>query len=249
MKMKFPGYLPCIIFPVILLSSCKFAENVVKVLDEQKPLTEQEVIQGLREALSVGTDTAVKIVSAPNGFYRDELIKIYLPPEAGVIMQYKDNALLQAIGIGKLIDDTILSMNRAAEHAARSAGPIFSKAIREMTIHDAFAILRGSDSSATQYLRNSTYLDLKNSFQPQIRSSLDQPLAGNISANQAWESLTSAYNNVAVMTGWNKVTTQLDDYVTTKALNGLFIKIRDEEKEIRTDPKARVTQILRRVFG
>ena len=247
--MKFSTLILSLALFGIALSSCQIAENVVKVMDEQRPLTEQEVIQGLKEALRVGADTSVRIVSAPNGFFRDELIKIYLPPEAGVIMQYKNNPLLQAVGIGKLIDDAILAMNRSAENAAKSAAPIFAGAIREMTIQDAFAILRGSDSSATQYLRNSTYLKLKNSFQPQIKSSLDKPLTANVSANKAWESLTTAYNNVALITGWKRVNTQLDEYVTTKALNGLFIKIRDEEKEIRTDPKARVTQILKRVFG
>jgi len=247
--MNFSTLLLSLVFFCAVMSSCQIAENVVKVLDEQKPLTEQEVIQGLKEALKIGTDTAVRIVSAPNGFFRDELIKVYLPPEAAVIMQYKDNPLLQAVGINKLIDDAILAMNRSAEHAAKSAAPVFAKAIKDMTIQDAFSILRGSDSAATQYLRRTTYFELKNSFQPQIKSSLDQPLTGNISANKAWESLTSAYNNVALIAGWKAVTTQLDEYVTIKALNGLFIKIRDEEKEIRTDPKARVTQILRRVFG
>ncbi len=119
-----------------------------------------------------------------------------------------------------------------------------------MTIQDAFAILNGSDTAATHYLREKTYTDLKNAFQPKIAVSLDKPLVGGISASDTWTSLTTAYNQVAqFVPGWNTVNTQLDDHVTRKALNGLFIKVGDEEKDIRTDPVARVNDILKKVFG
>ncbi|MCF8369172.1 MAG: DUF4197 domain-containing protein [Bacteroidales bacterium] len=232
-----------------LMSSCDVAESLIKVVEEEAPLTQQEVTRGLKEALRVSADTAVNIVSTVNGFYGDQLIKIYLPPEAKIIMDNKDNPLLKAVGITKLVDDAILGMNRAAENAAKSATPIFVNAIKSMTINDAFAILNGSDTAATQYFRSKTYSQLKNSFKPKVKSSLGKPLVGNISPNQAWTSLTSSYNDVAVFTGWNKVNTQLDEYVTNKALSGLFLKLKEEERQIRKDPKARVTDILERVFG
>lgn len=232
-----------------LISSCDVVNNAVKVISDEAPLSEQEVVNGLREALRVSTDTAVNIVSALNGYYGDQLIKIYLPPEAQIIMQHKDNPLLKAAGVSKLIDDAILGMNRAAENAAKSAAPIFLNAIKSMSINDAFSILNGADTSATHYFRQKTYGQLKSSFKPKISNSLNKPLVGNISPNKAWTSLTSAYNDVATITGWNKVNTQLDDYVTNKALDGLFFKVKQQEIKIRKDPKAQVTDILRRVFG
>ncbi|MCB2221897.1 MAG: DUF4197 domain-containing protein [Bacteroidetes bacterium] len=233
----------------IMFTSCDVLQDVVTVIEEESPLTEQEVMQGLKEALRVSTDTAVSIVSKTNGYFRDELIKIYLPPEANQILKYKNNEMLQAVGIGSMIDDVVLRMNRAAENAAKTATPIFVNAIKSMTIQDAFSILNGSDTAATQYFRNRTYNQLKSSFKPKIRNSLNQPLVGNISASKAWSTLTDAYNGVAGIAGWQKVNTQLDEYVTRKALNGLFLKLSLEERAIRKDPKARVTQILQRVFG
>jgi hypothetical protein len=232
-----------------LFVSCDVLQEVVTVVEQESPLSEQEVMQGLKEALRVSTDTAVSVVSKTNGYFRDELIKIYLPPEANQILKYKNNAMLQAVGISAMIDDVVLRMNRAAENAAKSATPIFINAIKSMTIQDALSILNGSDTAATQYFRNKTYNQLKSSFKPKIRNSLDQPLVGNLSASKAWSTLTNTYNGVAGVAGWQKVNTQLDDYVTRKALNGLFLKLSLEEKAIRNDPKARVTQILERVFG
>ena len=233
----------------LLITSCDVAESIVKVIEDEAPLSEQEVVKGLKEALRVSTDTAVNVVSALNGYYADKLIKIYLPPEAEIITKNKDNPLLKATGITNLIDDAVLGMNRAAENAAKSASPIFVNAIKSMTIQDAFSILNGSDTAATNYFRNKTYVQLKASFKPKVRNSLNKPLVGNISPNKAWTSLTSAYNDVAVFTGWKKVNTQLDEYVTNRALNGLFIKVKEQEKQIRKDPAARVTDILERVFG
>lgn len=237
----------------IIFTACDVLEDVARSIEEPGsgsfPLTEQEVVKGLKEALRVSTDTAVNIVSQTNGYFRDELIKIYLPPEADQIMKYKDNAMLQAVGVSKLIDDVVFRMNRAAEDAASSATPIFLNAIQSMTIQDAFSILNGSDTAATNYFRRNTYQQLQASFKPKIRNSLNQPLVGNISANKAWSSLTNKYNDVAAIAGWQEVSTQLDVYVTRKALNGLFLKLSMEEKAIRKDPKARVTDILERVFG
>jgi len=138
------------IFFLISFSSCDVAENLVNILDDEMPLTEQEVVKGLKEALRVSTDTAVNVVSALNGYYGDEIIKILLPPEADVIVRNMNHPLLKAIGITDMINDVILRMNRAAENAAKQATPIFTNAVRNMTIQDAFSILNGSDTSANK---------------------------------------------------------------------------------------------------
>lgn len=239
-----------LILPVLFLSSCDIAEDVIKILEDESPLTEGEVVKGLKEALRVSTDTAVSVVSVTDGFYKDQLIKILLPPEAKVITDNMNHPMLKTIGITGMVDDVILRMNRAAEDAAKEASPIFVNAIKSMTIQDAFNILNGSDSAATHFFRQKTYNQLKSKFKPKISTSLNKPLVANISANKAWSTLTNGYNQVAnFVPGWNKVNTQLDDYVTGKALNGLFLMVAKEEKQIRKDPLARVTDILERVFG
>lgn len=233
-----------------LVSSCEVTEELIKIIETETPLTEQEVIQGLKEALTISADTAVSIVSIKDGFFKDQLIKITFPEEADFILENKEHPLLKAIGINQLIDDAILSMNRAAENAAKEASPIFVNAIKAMTIKDAFNILNGNDTAATQYLRESTYVKLKSAFKPKVKNSLDKPLVSGVSANEAWYTLTSGYNEVAkLVPSLNTVNTALDDHVTQQALNGLFIKLAEEEKQIRKDPAARVTDILKRVFG
>ncbi|MBN1337836.1 MAG: DUF4197 domain-containing protein [Bacteroidales bacterium] len=246
--MKTQTYCFALLFSAVLFVSCDSEE--IKQIIENPPLTEQEVIAGLRQALTVGTDTAVSIVSKVDGYYKDEIIKIFLPPEADIIVDNMNNPLLVAVGITDLVENAILAMNRAAEDAATEALPVFVDAITSMTVADAFGILNGDDTSATHYLRENTYWQLKEAFQPKIGNSLNKPLVGGVSANEAWSTLTTAYNNVAqFVPGWNPVNTELDDYTTRKALDGLFVKVADEEKDIRTDPVARVTDLLERVFG
>ncbi len=238
------------LFFLLSFFSCDVADNLVQVVNQNLPLTEEEVVSGLKEALKVSTDTAVNVVSALNGYYGDKMIKIMLPPEADIIVQNKNNALLQAAGITKFINDAELSLNRAAENAAKSATAVFVNAIKSMTISDAFNILNGSDTAATHYFRQKTYQHLRNSFKPQIKKSLKKPLVHGVSADKAWTTLADTYNEVAAMVpGWKKVNVQLDEYVTQKALNGLFIKIAEQEKQIRNDPRAQVNDILKRVFG
>lgn len=237
-------------FMLIAFNSCDVAENILDVIDDEMPLTEQEVVNGLKEALRVSTDTAVNVVSALNGYYGDQVIKILLPPEADVIVRNMNHPMLKAIGVTDMINDVILRMNRAAEDAAKQATPIFTNAVKNMSIQDAFSILNGADTAATHYFRVKTSLQLRNAFKPKIRTALNKPLVGNVSASKAWSSLANGYNEVAnVVPGWNKVNVELDEYVTGKALNGLFVKVAVQEKKIRTDANARVNDILRRVFG
>lgn len=213
-------------------------------------LTEQDVVQGLKSALTVGTDTAVFQLNRVDGYFGNQLLKILLPEEASII---SDN-IGYIPGGQELIDELVLRMNRAAEDAASSATPVFVNAITSMTISDAFGILNGNDTAATHYLRQKTYPGLYDAFKPIIGESLSKPIVEGISANEAWENLTTPYNEFAnsfpgQILGLTPVNTSLTDHVTRKGLNGLFIKVSEEEKAIRTDPLARVNAILQKVFG
>lgn len=212
--------------------------------------TESEVIRGLKRALQIGAETAVSDLGNTDAFYKNTAYKILLPKEAQAIAQHKDSPLLQAVGISKLIDDAEKSMNRAAEQAVIKAKPIFVDAITNMSIQDAFGILSGGDTAATNYLRSKTYQQLKVAFKPEVSKTLNQPIYQGISTQESWSKLTTAYNQVATFVpGWNSVNTQLDDYVTEKALHALFEEVKKEETKIRKDPAARVEEILRKVFG
>lgn len=233
-------------FILIILSSILFTSSCTK---EETGLTEDEIIQGLKEALKVGTDTSVTTLNKVNGYFGDAALKILLPPEAQVIVDNKD----LVPGLSSLIDSMVLKLNRAAEDAAIEAKPIFINAITSMTISDGANILYGNDSAATHYLRQTTYISLKNLFMPKIDASLDKPIIG-VSANDMWNTTTSLWNTYAnsfigQIAGHSPVNITLADYTTTKGLQGLFIKVADEEKSIRKDPLARVNDILQKVFG
>lgn len=243
----------------VLSSSCDTLLAVAKEVEKTASsgstsgkiaLSKDEVVKGLKEALRVGTDTAVSIVSKTNGFYKDAALKILLPPEAKVIMDHKDDKILKTIGVTKMIDDVILRLNRSAEDATKKAGPIFFNSVKNMSITDAFGILNGGDNAATEFFKRTTTTKLKAAFKPVINQSLDKSIVGGVSTNKAWSKLTTAYNKVAkYSSSLTPVNSKLDDYVTQKAINGLFKKLAEEEKQIRKDPVARVTSILRRVFG
>ncbi len=234
----------------LVFASCAELLKVAEQLDSPRPLTNQEVVEGLKQALVIGSDSAASRLSAVNGYYHDQLIRIALPPEAGIIT---DNLALLPGG-DKLVEDLILRINRAAEHAARDAAPIFAQAITGMSIQDGFNILRGENDAATRFLKDRTYSQLSQLYQPKIQSAIDQPLVGNISAYESWNTLTGQWNRIAgTMVGrmaeLRPVDTDLSLFLTEQALNGLFLKLAMEEEKIRTDPVAQVTALLRRVFG
>jgi hypothetical protein len=237
------------LFLLVALSGCSELRQIVGDM-ESRPLTNQEVINGLKQALVIGSDSASSRLAAVNGYYLDEMVRILLPPEAGVIT--KNLALLP--GGEKLVEDVILRINRAAEDAAREAAPVFSRAITNMSIQDGFNILRGENDAATRYLKSQTYDELFRLYRPKIQASLDKPVVGNISASESWNTLTSQWNRIAGsvagrMADLKTVDTRLDSYLTDQALSGLFLKLAIEEEKIRTNPAARVTELLRRVFG
>ncbi|MCX6257550.1 MAG: DUF4197 domain-containing protein [Bacteroidia bacterium] len=234
-------FLTCALLAVIFMSCDKLSTG----------LTDTQIIEGLKSALTVGTDSSVATLSKVNGYYGDAVVKILLPPEADNIISY----ISYIPGGSQMTEDVILRINRAAEDAASGAAPVFIDAVTNMTIADAYNILHGDDSAATHYLRQNTWTGLYQLYQPKIDNSLSKPLVGGVSANDSWYSLTSAYNNDVVNTvvgqlaGLTPVTTDLSNYSTSKALDGLFVKIADKEKDIRHNPQDRVNDILKQVFG
>lgn len=213
-------------------------------------VTQEENAAGLKSALNIGIDTAVKGLSVQDGFYNDALLKILLPKEAQPIVKN-----IQLIPGGKeLVNKAVLSMNRAAEDAVKEAAPIFKRAILQMSFSDVMGVLFGGDHAATDYLRRATYTQLQSAFAPKIKTSLDKPLVFNTSTTKTWNTLTSAYNSVAnnpvgAIAGLQPVNVDLEQYVTGKALDALFVKVAEQEKAIRVNPVERVTTLLQRVFG
>lgn len=204
---------------------------------DKSELGAAEIGQGLKDALSRGVERGVAELSATDGYFKSALYKILLPEEAQKVV----TRLKSVPGFANLEADLIEKMNRGAEQAAREAGPIFASAIKSMTIADAMDILMGADSSATVYLRKSTFQQLYEKFNPVIVRALDE-----IGANKLWTSAATAYNQIPLVT---KVNTDLDDHVTTRALGGLFGKIQEEEKNIRRNPVSRTSDLLKKVFA
>ena len=234
----------------ILFTACAELQQVINTLETNAPITESEVARGLKEALRIGTDSAAGKLAMTNGYFKDELVKILLPPEADIIV----NNANKIPGGQKLIDDVVLGINRAAEDAAKEAGPVFYKAITAMTITDAMNILKGGNNAATEYFKSKTYQSLFELYSPKIKTSINKDLVAGYSAGDTWNTMTSNYNKVAnsfvgELTDLKPVDVELETYLTQKALDGLFIKLANEEQKIRTDPMARVTDILKRVFG
>ena len=235
----------------IVLSGCAEVMQIAQqTLEGGAPLTQNEIVAGLKEALITGTNNSVDILGAQDGYYKDELVKILLPPEADMIV---DN-VGKVPGGQKLLDDVLLHINRAAEDAAKEAAPIFVNSIKSMTFNDAVGILKGNDNAATSYLHKTTYDQLFALYRPKIKASVEKELVGGVSTKESWDTLVGKWNQVAgsflgQTAGLKKVDTQLEDYLTAKALDGVFLKIAGEEKLIREDPAARVTSLLKKVFG
>lgn len=197
-------------------------------------LTNEDIIAGLKEALSVGANNGTQKLSAVDGFFKDAALKILMPAEA-----QKVEKTLRNVGMGKQVDNAILSMNRAAEDAAKTAAPIFMKAIKEITINDGLNILQGGDFAATNYLKQKTLASLTEAFRPIIEASLQK-----VGATKHWNTLFTNYNRFSK----EQVNTDLTAYVTEKAMTGIFYQVGQEEQKIRKDPAARVSDILKKVF-
>ncbi|HET7732286.1 MAG TPA: DUF4197 domain-containing protein [Paludibacter sp.] len=213
-------------------------------------VTNAENISGLKSSLNIGIEKAVDNLGIENGFFNNAALKLLLPKEAQPII---DNAKLIPGGQA-LVDKAVLSLNRSAEDAVKEATPIFKTAITSMSITDAVGILFGKENAATEYLRQNTYSQLKAAFAPKVKASLGKALVANVSTTDTWNTLSSGYNSVANSTvgsiaGLKPVNVNLENYVTEKALDALFVKVAAEEKAIRTNPLARVSDLLKKVFG
>ncbi len=198
-------------------------------------LSNEEIIGGLKEALSTGTLNSTNLLNRADGYFANEAIKILMPEEA-----QKAEKTLRSMGMGSLVDKAILSMNRAAEDAAGNVSNIFINAIKKMTVKDGLQILRGGDFAATDYLKKMTTAELTEQMRPVIESSLSK-----VNATAYWKDVFSQYNRFSP----NKVDPDLSAYVTGKALEGMFHTISLEEQKIRKDPSARVTDLLKKVFS
>ena len=200
-------------------------------------LSNDEIIAGLKEALSVGAQNSSGKLSALDGFFANAAIKVLMPAEAK-----KVETTLRNAGMGQMVDDAILSMNRAAEEASKSAAPIFIDAIKQMGFQDALGILRGTDTAATSYLKGKTIPALTSAFKPVIDEALQKT-----GATKHWKTVFETYNKLP--TTFKKINTDLSGYVTDKALSGLFYQVAIEEQQIRKNPAARVNDVLKKVFG
>ena len=214
----------------------KIGKTVENTLSKGTTPSNEEVIAGLKEALTIGGDKASTTASAVNGYYKNPKIKIPFPPEAKS-MEKK----LRSMGMKKQVDKFILTMNRAAEEAARKSAPIFANAIRGMNITDGVNILKGADTAATGYLRQKTSVPLHQEFKPVVKEAVQK-----VDVTKYWKPLVSAYNKIPMV---EKMNPDLDEYITNQALQGLFYLVSQEEIKIRKDPAARVTDLLKKVFG
>jgi hypothetical protein len=200
-------------------------------------LSNGDIINGLKEALTIGTDSAARKLSRPNGFFANAALKILMPEEAK-----KAEATLRKVGMGSLVDKAVLSMNRAAEDAAGGISTIFVSAIKQMTVTDGLSILKGGDFAATEYLKTNTSTQLTEKMRPVIENSL-----AKFNASSYWKDVFSAYNKLSLTS--KPVNTDLSSYVTEKSMSGIFLAIGQEEQKIRKDPAAQVTGLLKKVFG
>jgi hypothetical protein len=191
---------------------------------------------GIKEALAVGTERAVKDLSKPNGYFGNAAVKILMPPSIQKVAE-----VARMAGFQKQVDEFILSMNRAAEAAAPVAARYFADAIRDMTFEDVRGILTGGDTSATDFFRRKTHDKLYAEFKPIVSQKV-----GEAGATRAYKDMMGRYESVPMM---GRQSLDLDDYVTNKSLDGLFYMVGQEERKIRTNPAARTTDLLKQVFG
>lgn len=210
-----------------------------KLPQQTQALTTAEVINGLKEALTVGATNSVGFASKTDGFFKNPQLFVPFPEEA-----IKVKNTLESAGLNQPVDNFILSLNRAAEDASKRALPIFRNAIINMSITDAMGILKGNQTAATDYLKAKTKSQLKAEFSPVVRQSIS-----NVKVTSYWNPIATNYNRLTLLTGAEQVNPNLEEYITERTIDGLFTLIAKEEALIRKDPAARVSDILRKVFA
>ena len=212
----------------------KASEKAESLINKDVKLTESEIVEGLKEALNRGCSFSVNISSVKGGFNNNKLIKIPFPDES------VKNSLLN-IGFSENVKQFEESMNRSAEIASEKALPLLEQALSKMSINDALNILNGEQNAATIYLKNSTYQYLYSEFYPIVSLVMEKS-----EISKKWDLLINQYNRIPFV---KKINSDIEDYITTKTIDGLFVLIAEHEKEIRTNPKARVTDSLKKVFN
>ncbi len=232
------------LLPLLALTVGCTEQQVLGTMDAMKnggatPLTNSEVISGLKEALSTGAQRSVNIASVVDGFNKNAAIRVPFPQEA-----IKVKNTLMDIGLKKPVEDFELTLNRAAEEAAKEALPVFVDAITSMSIADGFTILKGGENAATNYLKEKTNAALLAKFRPKVEAATQK-----VALTNYWKPMADAYNAATILTGGKAIEPDLNGYVTQKAADGLFLLLANEEKKIRQDPLARTTDLLRRVFA
>ena len=234
-----------LILTILVLPSCNELQQIMKEGSEKlnvngdKPLSETEIIAGLKEALTTGTKNTVKTLSATNGFYKDPSAFIPFPEEA---VKVKEIAI--KYGLEQQVTQFEETLNRAAEKASEEAYDIFASAITSMSVQDAWGILKGNDDAATQYLISTTSKKLHDKFYPVVANATEE-----VMLTKYWNPLIDKYNKTSVIHGGENIDTDLNEYVTQRALKGIYAKIAIEESKIRKDPVSRVTDLLKKVFG
>ena len=215
---------------------CAEMQQVINQLPQAGTIGTVDIAGGLKEALNNGITKQVSKLTVTDGFYKNEAVKILLPEELR-----KVDTGLRRIGLSSLADEGLKVMNRAAEDAVKEATPIFVSAIKNMSFTDAKGILLGNDTSATTYLQNSTSTSLYGKFNPIIKNSF-----AKVGADKVWQNIITKYNSIPLV---NKVNPDLTDYVTNKAMSGVFKMVAVEEKNIRTNISARTSPLLQKVFA
>lgn len=233
--------LPILMVFALLTSGCESAQQILQSASDvlsgnSSTPTSSEVGSGLKQALELGITAGANRLSQTDGYYGNSLVKVLFPPEA-----QKVESTLRNLGLGSMVDKAIVSLNRAAEDAAKEAAPIFVSAIKQMTFNDAMNILLGSKDAATNYLNKATYSQLQSKFTPVIEKSLNK-----VNATTYWNEVVTRYNQIPLV---EDVNPDLTSYVTEKALDGLFKMVAKEELKIRDNVSARSTDLLQKVFG
>lgn len=217
-------------------SSCAELQQVATQLPTILAEGNVDIASGLKEALNNGISKQVSKLTATDGFYKNQMVKILLPEELK-----KVDSGLRKIGLGSLADEGLKAMNRTAEDAVKTATPIFVDAVKGMTFTDAKNILMGNENAATTYLQNSTSTALYGKFNPVIKNSFSK-----VGADKVWTNIITKYNSIPFV---QKVNPDLTDYVTNQAMNGVFKMVAVEEKNIRTNLASRTSELLKRVFA
>jgi hypothetical protein len=221
---------------ILITTSCAAIDELLEQTGGPRPLSQDEIIAGLRQALEVSSENAAVFASREGGYLNNPELFIPFPEEVSVVERQ-----LRDLGFGRLVDDFVTSLNRSAELAAREAAPIFVNAIRNMTIREGLEILQGDPNAATKYLRRNTEAQLIEAFSPVITSKLNET-----AATRYWSDVINTYNQIPLV---RRVNPDLVGYATENAMDGLFLLVEREEAGIRHDPAKRITELLQRVFG